>query len=141
MLDKIAGGWTVSTIVTFQSGTPFRIAGNNNTFNNLRDGGLVLNGITAAGHSGQRRPLLRPGRAAVLPAAGLGRPGQGRWNHYGQQRAGHVGDIFYLHGPHQTYVDMGLSKSVPITGSVRFKFQMEMLNALNHPVFHRAPRA
>ena len=45
-LDKLVGGWTVSTIVTFQSGTPFRITGNNNTFNNKRDGGIVLNGIT-----------------------------------------------------------------------------------------------
>ena len=45
------------------------------------------------------------------------------------------GDIFYLHGPHQTFTDIGISKNVPITGSVRFKFQMEMLNAFNHPTF------
>jgi hypothetical protein len=45
------------------------------------------------------------------------------------------GNIFYLHGPHQTYTDIGISKSVPITQGIRFRFQMEMLNAFNHPTF------
>ncbi|MGZ5393809.1 MAG: outer membrane beta-barrel protein, partial [Mycobacterium sp.] len=35
-LDKLVGSWTISTIFTFQSGNPFRITGNNNTFNNKR---------------------------------------------------------------------------------------------------------
>jgi hypothetical protein len=137
VLDKIAGGWTVSSIVTFQSGTPFRIAGNNNTFNNKRDGGIVLNGITAQDiqdkvglyfNSAGQPYFLPPDWVAQVKADGTITANNvpGTW-----------GDIFYLHGPHQTYVDMGLSKSVPITGSVRFKFQMEMLNALNHPVFQQ----
>jgi hypothetical protein len=45
------------------------------------------------------------------------------------------GDIFYLHGPHQTFTDIGISKAVPITSGVRFKFQTELLNAFNHPTF------
>ena len=45
------------------------------------------------------------------------------------------GEIFYLHGPHQTFTDIGISKAVRITDRVRFKFQTEMLNALNHPTF------
>ena len=43
------------------------------------------------------------------------------------------GEIFYLHGPHQTFTDIGISKAVNITDRVRFKFQTEMLNAFNHP--------
>jgi hypothetical protein len=45
------------------------------------------------------------------------------------------GQIFYLYGQHQTYTDIGVSKAVPITKTVRFKFQMEMLNAFNHPTW------
>jgi len=135
VLDKIAGGWTVSTIVTFQSGTPFRISGNNNTFNNKRDGGIVLNGITPQDiqdqvglyfNSAGQAYFLPPDWVAQMKADGTITSNNvpGTW-----------GDIFYLHGPHQTFTDIGIAKSVPIRGQVRFKFQMEMLNAFNHPTF------
>jgi hypothetical protein len=135
ILEKIAGGWTVSTIVTFQSGTPFRITGNNNTFNNLRDGGLILKGVT------QQDIQDRVG--LYFDAAGLAYYLPPDW--VAQVRAdgtlasnnepGTWGQIFYLHGPHQTFTDIGISKAVNITDRVRFKFQTEMLNAFNHPVF------
>ena len=135
VLDRIVGGWTVSTIVTFQSGSPFRISGNNNTFNNKRDGGVILNGITQQDiqdqvglyfNSAGQPYFLPPDWVAQVKADGTLTSNNvpGTW-----------GDIFYLHGPHQTYTDIGISKSVPITGQVRFRFQMEMLNAFNHPVF------
>jgi hypothetical protein len=134
-LDKIVGGWTVSTIVTFQTGAPFRIVGNNNTFNNLRDGGILLNGITAKDIQDQvglyfnaagQPYFLPPDWVAQVKADGTITSNNvpGTW-----------GDIFYLHGPHETYTDIGVSKSVPITQGVRFRFQMEMLNAFNHPTF------
>ena len=134
-LEKVAGDWTVSTIVTFQSGNPFRITGNNNTFNNKRDGGIVLNGITkqdiqdkvglyfnAAGQA----YFLPPDWIAQVKADGTIASNNvpGTW-----------GEIFYLYGPHQTYTDLGLSKSMGLPGGMRFKFQMEMLNAFNHPTF------
>jgi hypothetical protein len=135
VLDKLAGGWTVSTIVTFQSGSPFRISGNNNTFNNLRDGGLILDGITQQDIQDQvglyfndagQPYFLPPDWVAKVKADGTIRANNvpGTW-----------GNIFYLHGPHQTYTDIGISKSVPITQGIRFRFQMEMLNAFNHPTF------
>lgn len=137
VLEKIAGGWTISTIVTFQSGRPFRIAGNNNTFNNERDGGILLHGITPDDIQDQvglyfnadgQPYFLPPDWVAQVKADGTitSNDVPGTW-----------GQIFYLHGPHQTYTDIGISKSVPITGSVRFRFQMEMLNAFNHPVFEQ----
>jgi len=134
-LNKVVGGWTVSTIVTFQSGTPFRITGNNNTFNNKRDGGVILNGITpkqvqdrvglyfnAAGQA----YFLPPDWIAQIKTDGTitSNSAPGTW-----------GQIFYLHGPTQTYTDIGISKSVAITERIRFKFQTELLNAFNHPTF------
>jgi hypothetical protein len=135
VLEKLAGGWTVSTIVTFQSGRPFRIGGNNNTFNNLRDGGLTLNGITpqdiqdriglyrdAAGLT----YYLPPDWIAEVRASGAiaSNKEPGTW-----------GEIFYLYGPQQTETDIGISKAVNITSRVRFRFQTEILNAFNHPTF------
>ena len=91
IMEKIAGGWTVSTIFTFQSGRPFRIGGNNNTFNNLRDGGLTLNGITPQDIQDRIGLLSRRCGAAVLPAAGLDRRDQGQWSRRLQQDAGNLG--------------------------------------------------
>ena len=135
MLEKIAGGWTVSTIVTFQSGTPFRITGNNNTFNNLRDGGLVLNGITPKDI--QDRVGLyfdNAGLAYFLPPDWINQV-KADGTIASNNVPGTWGQIFYLHGPHQTFTDIGISKAVNITDRVRFKFQTEMLNAFNHPTF------
>jgi hypothetical protein len=134
-LDKLVGGWTVSTIVTFQSGNPFRITGNNNTFNNKRDGGILLNGITPQDiqdrvglyfNAAGQPYFLPPDWVAQIKADGTitSNSVPGTW-----------GQIFYLYGPHQTFTDIGISKAVSITDSVRFKFQMEMLNAFNHPTF------
>jgi hypothetical protein len=135
VLEKIAGGWTVSTIVTFQSGAPFRITGNNNTFNNLRDGGLVLTGITQ--QDIQDRVGLyfdKAGLAYFLPPDWVNQV-KADGSLASNNVPGTWGDIFYLHGPHQTFTDIGISKAVQITSGVRFKFQTEMLNAFNHPVF------
>jgi hypothetical protein len=135
VLDKIVGGWTVSTIVTFQSGTPFRITGNNNTFNNLRDGGLILNGITQ--QEIQDRVGLyfnEAGQAYYLPpdwVAQIKADGTITSNNV----PGTWGETFYLYGPHQTYTDIGISKAVPLTERIRFKFQVEILNAFNHATF------
>jgi len=135
VLDKIAGGWTVSTIVTFQSGTPFRITGNNNTFNNLRDGGLVLNGISEQDIQDQVGLYFdKAGLSYFLPPDWIAQA-KANGSLTSNSVPGTWGDIFYLHGPPQTFTDIGISKAVPITGSVRFKFQMEMLNAFNHPTF------
>lgn len=135
VLDKIAGGWTVSTIITFQSGSPFRIIGNNRTFNNKVDGGIVLNGITQQDIQDKVGLYFNnDGQAYYLPPdwiAQVKKDGTITSNDV----PGTFGDVFYLHGPHQTYTDLGISKDVPLTGGVRFKFQMEMLNAFNHPVF------
>jgi hypothetical protein len=141
VLEKIAGGWTVSTIVTIQSGTPFRITGNNNTFNNLRDGGLTLTGITP--QDIQDRVGLyfdNAGLAYYLPPDWVNQV-KADGTLASHNVPGTWGQIFYLHGPHQTFTDIGISKAVQITSGVRFKFQTEMLNAFNHPTFAQGTTA
>jgi hypothetical protein len=46
-----------------------------------------------------------------------------------------MGQIPFLHGPHQTFDDIAITKQIDITERWKFKFQAEMLNAFNHPVF------
>ena len=52
---------------------------------------------------------------------------------------GTFGRITYLHGPHGFFDDIAITKSVPITERVNFRFQSEFLNAFNHPVFGNNP--
>src|SRR5207244_11984675 len=47
VVERIVGGWTVGTITTYRTGFPFRVLGGYNTFNNIGDGGVLLNGITS----------------------------------------------------------------------------------------------
>ena len=46
LVDKIIGGWTVGTIMTYRTGAAGRLTGGYSTFNNVGDGGVKLNGIT-----------------------------------------------------------------------------------------------
>jgi hypothetical protein len=135
IVDKVLGGWTLSSIVTWQTGAPFRLYGANNTYNDLGDGGIVLNGITAADlqkHVGvfynekaQVRYLDPKWTSEMLANGSI----------TSNTTPGTLGQIVYLHGPRQTFTDIGISKSASITERVKFKFQTEMLNAFNHPVF------
>ena len=137
------GGWTVSSIITFQTGSAFRIGGNNNTFNNQRDGGLALNGITAKDLQDRVGLYFNAaGQAYFLdPAAMTFNSGTSTWTFQsgGSVSAfstpGEWGTNLYLHGPHQTYTDIGISKNIAFSERFKFKFQTEMSNAFNHPTF------
>lgn len=138
LLDKVIGGWTVSNIITFQSGNPFRVSGTNYTVNGQRDAGVVLNGISASdftahmGHyvTASGTPyFLDPAWVAQIKANG---------NIVNSNTPGQWGTTLWLHGPTQTYADIGISKGTSITERWKFKFQAEMLNAFNHAIFSQS---
>lgn len=136
VVDRVVGGWTLSTIYTFMTGAPFRVAGANQTFNNMLDGGVVLNGISTSdlqSHVGVYKSdtpgvvnYLDPTWVAQMKANG---------SIASNTNPGSFIPSIYLHGPHATFDDIGISKAVDITERVKFKFQTEMLNAFNHPAF------
>jgi hypothetical protein len=144
ILNEVLGGWNIGDILTFQTGAPVRITGGSQTetFNDYADGGVVLNGITATTlqnsvgvyHVGAARggyvDLIDP-KFLTAAAGGTANPAYIAPN----STAGTFGQIFYLHGPHQTFNDMSISKIFPITEKVRFSFQSEFLNVFNHPTF------
>jgi len=140
--NQILGGWIVGDILTFQTGAPIRITSGYRTFNDYGDSGVILNGITAADlqnsvgvyHVGAARggyvDEFNPKYLTAI-AGGTANPTYITPN----STPGTIGQIFYLHGPHQTFNDTSISKSFPITERVRFEFQSEFLNVFNHPTF------
>src|SRR5579859_7183519 len=141
-VDKVVGGWSLGTIVLFQTGAPFQLFGGYNTFNDYADGGLVLSGVT--------KSQLQNG-IGVYPIAGADfvsiiNPKLLTGNHSGncssvvggicQNTApGTFGTNPWHYGPHIWNADMSLAKVVPFGEKVKFKLQAEALNVFNHTNF------
>lgn len=139
-LDHIVGGWTLGTIFTFQTGAPFLLLGGTNTFNDYADGGVILNGVTPAQLQSSVGKYSIPGTTtvAVINPKYLASPTGGGANQTyiaPNNIPGTFGQRVWLHGPHNTFDDVSISKHFPITERFRFTLQAEMLNAFNHPTF------
>ena len=142
VLDRVVGGWTIGTIFTFQTGSPFLLAGQNNTFNDFADGGVVLNGVTAeelqksvgAHHipGTTTTALLDPKYYKNTTTGGGGANPQYILSN---TTPGAIGQRVWLYGPHATYDDVSITKNFSVTEQIRFNLQALMLNAFNHPTF------
>jgi hypothetical protein len=135
LLDRVVGGWTVGTIFTFQTGSPFSLYGGFNTFNNYGDGGVILTGIspsTIQSHigvfeNGSVTPnLINPAFLTSAFSAGQIAP---------NSTPGTIAPPIWLHGPKFINDDMAITKYIPIHENLRFSLQGEFLNAFNHPNF------
>ena len=120
--EKIFGGWQVSGITTFQSGTPFTVT----------QSGDVAN---FGGGTGGQRPDL------------IGDPNEGRGSsldHYFNTAAfrrvtqtGRIGTapINAVRGPGINNFDVSLFKNIYLREGVRLQFGVEAYNVFNHPQF------
>jgi hypothetical protein len=140
VVDRLAGGWTIGTIYTFETGAPFLLFGGTNTFNDYGDGGVVLNGVTPSQLQSSIGKYPIPGTTTVsfINPKYLATPTGGGSNQAyiaPNTTPGTFGQRIWLHGPHDTFDDISISKHIPITERFRFVFQAEMLNAFNHPTF------
>ncbi|HEY5215142.1 MAG TPA: TonB-dependent receptor [Acidobacteriaceae bacterium] len=136
--DKVLGGLTLGTIVTFQTGAPFLLTGGNSTFNDYGDGGVQLTGVTTSQLQKSIGVHRVPGQSyANLIDPKYITPGQGANSTYINPNTtpGTIGDVVYLHGPHAFFQDLSVSKSIPIHRQLSFLLQGEFLNVWNHPVF------
>jgi len=146
LLDKAVGGWTVGTIVTYQSGEPVQLTGGNATFNDYGDGGIVLNNITVKQLQNAVGVYRLPGRtvANLIDPKYLKTPtGGGANSQYiaPNTTPGTFGLTPYLYGPKQFYQDISVTKTIPIHDAINFRLQSSFLNAWNHPVFGNATGA
>ncbi len=138
--DAVAGGWTVGTIVTYQTGEPVQLKGGNATYNDYGDSGITLNNVKAS----QLQKAVGVHRVPGQTFANLIDPkylastiGGGANSQYISPNTtpGTIGSVVYLHGPRQFYQDISLTKAVPIHEALKFRLQASFLNAWNHPVF------
>jgi hypothetical protein len=137
-IDRVVGGWTLGTIFTFQTGSPFYVAGGFSTFNNIADGGVVLNGITPSQlqnavsfHSSGNPYAYMFNPATFVAPSGLASSTYFTPN----GTPGTLAPTVWLYGPHSISTDMSLTKRVTIHENLRFSLQGEFLNAFNHPVW------
>jgi len=140
-LDRAVGGWTLGTTNTYQSGAPFQIAGGNQTFNNLFDGGLNLTGVTAKQLQHAMHFHSVPGNSFAqywidpkYISSGVGtNPAFLSPN----STPGTVGTRYWFWGNSVFLPNTNISvtKSVPLAREMRFSLQAEILDAFNHPVW------
>jgi hypothetical protein len=141
-LNHIVGGFSVGTILTYQTGYPFLLLGGMTTYNNFADGGIKLIGVTPSQLQKAVGVYRVAGQTTVntinpkyLTSTGTANTAYLQPN----TTPGTIGGITYLHGPHGFYDDIAITKALSITERVKLQFQSEFLNAFNHPVFGNAP--
>jgi hypothetical protein len=119
--SAILGGWTVSSIITLETGFPIPLASSTNNTNLFTRVQRPNPAGTPAPTDGDREDRilgqwLAQGSYMVPPAFTLGT---------GPRTATDI------RGPHRNNVDLAVSKSVPLVGKVRGEFRLEVLNLTN----------
>lgn len=138
VLDRVVGGWNVATIITLQSGFPFRVTSGYLTYNNDADSGVLLNGVTRSQLQDSVGVYRVPGTSYVtLINPKYLTTGSGANQNFivPNTTPGTLAPVLYLYGPHGFYDDMMVSKTIPITERWRFALQTEFINVFNHPTF------
>jgi hypothetical protein len=140
-LDRIFGGWNVGTIITIRSGSMGRITGGYSTFNNLADGGVVLNGITREDLQNAVGVYKTSANYVQTIDPKFRTTGVGANTAYitANTTPGTYVGAFYIYGPGSWECDLSLNKSTVITERTRINFQTQFLNVFNHPTFRGMP--
>lgn len=133
--DRVVGGWTVGSIVTWQSGEPWLLMGGTGTFNGS-DSGVTLTGVTVKQLQQQMRARYLPGKpyVSLFDAKYINQEnGQANSTYINPASTpGQFGQLIWLHNPRNFNTDLSLNKVIAIKEGVRFKFQGVFLNAFNH---------
>ena len=137
--NAVIGGWTVGTILSYQSGGPLLFYGQTNTVN-TSDSGVVLNNIS----SSQLQKYVgihaaAPGHAFVnyFDPKLITSQGQANAQYLSPEYTpGQFGRILWLHDPKWITTDMAVTKIVPLYKEVSFRLQGEFINAFNHTAWN-----
>ena len=150
--DKIIGGWSVGTIVNWQTGGPYQLLGGFNTANGptntpvgdvYGDGGVVLNGVSLSDLQASKvhRVAGAPYALTINPKyinfdSTTGLPtGVNQAYIAPNTIPGIFGAHPWLYGPHTFSQDFAITKTFAIRENLRFIFQSEFINVWNHPVW------
>ncbi len=150
--DRIVGGWSIGTILTYQTGLPSQLIGGYRTTNgpaatpfgdgpggfDLGDGGVVLTGVTVSQLQNGIGVFSAPGKTygfGLDPTKYIGSSGSNRAFISPNTAAGTSSGNPFIYGPHEFFQDMAITKSFRIRENLRFSFQTELVNVWNHPVW------
>jgi hypothetical protein len=152
VLDRVFGGWSASTVVTYQSGTPFSILSGLGTFNRATSGrsryntatsvlgGDALENIVNFQMTGNGPYNVAQSAISAVNGgrgvAGFGDPAfQGEV--FFNPAAGTVGALQrrMLTGPNLFDMNASLIKNTKITEKHSLEFRVDSFNVLNHPSF------
>jgi hypothetical protein len=139
--NSVFGGFTLGTVIGYQTGFPFLFTGGYDTFNQY-DGGVALpNGATAASLQstvGVRHVAGHTTSLAFDPSLYSGGATGGTANYSvlaPNTTPGTIGHVVFLHGPHVFTQNMALSKLIPIKEAMALNIQAEFINVWNHPTW------
>lgn len=147
VVNRVVGGWSISSIVTWQTRPPIYVASNRATFNNFNAGNnpADLVGITFEDFKKNlgifRTPqgiffinpnLLNITVSASGAVSSVPKPGL-----FGSPSPGYFGNfpINSLRGPSYFNWDASLVKRIPLTETTRLEIKTTFINALNHANF------
>jgi len=147
-VDKVVGGWSVGTILTYQTGLPSQLIGGYRTTNGpsgtpfgdaLGDDGVVLTGVTVSQLQSSVGVFSAPGKTYAFGLdptkyVAVG-GGSNRALISPNTVAGTSSGNPFIYGPHEFFQDMAITKNFRIRENLRFSFQSEFQNVWNHPVW------
>ena len=129
LLHSVLGGWQVSDLTSYQTGTPFSL---NNNASNADNAGTGNSVTTVQSHPDVIGPIH--GSAAIRHPAG--QPGPRLYNSdaYAAPQGLTYGDAGrnILNLPTHTNYDMGLFKNFAVHEDMHFEFRAEAFNIFNH---------
>jgi len=152
VLDRVFGGWSVSSVLTYQSGAPFSILSGLGTFNRVTSGRSRYNTATSVLSGSALNQVVQfhmtgNGPYAVASSAidaanggrGVAAFGDPPFNGevFFNPAAGTVGALQrrMFTGPNVFNMDASLIKNTRITEHHSLEFRMDSFNVLNHPAF------
>ncbi len=147
VVDRLVGGWSMGSIVTWTTGVPFYVASGRATFNSgTANIGAQLVGISFADFKKNVGLFKTPGGIFFInpnlldltrDASGKVTTSKLKAGLMTAPAPGTFGDfpVNGLSGPKYFQLDMSVIKRIRITERVRFELKATAINILNHPAF------
>ncbi len=129
MIDKVLGGWQLSTLVKISSGTPFFFRSSNCNVPSQLDVGCIPSQIAGVDPFLQDPNNFDPGKGPLLNRAAFQDPNSFNFTFGDGPR------ISGLRGPRFENQDFSIIKNMRITERVGLRFQAEFFNIWNQHIF------
>ncbi|MGH9751431.1 MAG: hypothetical protein ACREA2_01490, partial [Blastocatellia bacterium] len=138
-LGRLLSGWSVSSIITKQSGTPFSVLSGRGTLNRATQsaGNTANSNLTRSQLNELFQFRMTPSGPFFLAASAIATDGRASNQIFFQPEAGTVGSLQrrQFSAPWVFGMDFAVSKNTKITERQSVEFRMDASNILNHPTW------